>query len=39
MYNVVMSFLLSINSVTISEADPDFVSTTTEWEGGGDDEL
>jgi hypothetical protein len=39
MYIVAMSFLESMNSVTISEADLDFVRTTTEREGGGDDEL
>ncbi len=39
MYIVAMSFLESMNSVTISEADLDFIRATTEWEGGGDDEL
>jgi hypothetical protein len=34
-----MSFLESMNSVTISEADQDFVRAMTEREGGGDDEL
>jgi hypothetical protein len=39
MYIVDISFLLSMNSVTISEADPDLVRAMTERKGGGDDEL
>ncbi len=39
MYIVAMFFLESMSSVTISEADPEFVHMTTEREGGGDDEL
>ncbi len=39
MYIMAISFLLSINSVAISEANPDLVRATTERRGGGDDEL
>jgi hypothetical protein len=39
MYIVAISFLPSINSVTISEANPDLVQAMIERKGGGDDEL